>query len=47
MLKTNSRQAKENLKDYIMTAWNLEPEDQGRTWAETQEDIKESFYFEA
>lgn len=47
MLKTNSRQAKENLKSYIMESWNLEPEEQGRTWAETQEDIKESFYFQA
>ena len=46
MLKTNSRQAKENLS-YIMTAWNLEPEEQGRTWEETQQDIKESFYFQA
>lgn len=47
MLKTNSRQAKENLKSYIMTSWNLEAEEQGRTWKETQEDIKESFYFQA
>lgn len=47
MLKTNSRQAKENLKAYIMASWNLEPEEQGRTWEETQEDIKESFYFQA
>ena len=47
MLKTNSRQAKENLKSYIMTAWNLEPEEQGRTWEETREAIKESFYFQA
>lgn len=47
MLKTNSRQAKENLKSYIMTSWNLEAEQQGRTWEETQEDIKESFYFQA
>lgn len=47
MLKTNSKQAKDNLKSYIMTAWNLEPEDQGRTWAETQKDIKESFIFQA
>lgn len=47
MLKTNSRQARENLKAYIMTAWNLEPEEQGRTWEETREAIKESFYFQA
>lgn len=47
MLKTNSRQAKENLKAYIMASWNLEAEEQGRTWEETQEDIKESFYFQA
>lgn len=47
MLKTNSRQAKENLRNYIMTSWNLDPEDQGKTWAETKEDIKESFYFQA
>lgn len=47
MLKTNSRQAKDNLKSYIMTAWNLEPEEQGRTWEETREAIKESFYFQA
>lgn len=47
MLKTNSRQARENLKSYIMTAWNLEPEDQGRSWAETREAIKASFYFQA
>lgn len=47
MLKTNSRQAKENLKAYIMASWNLEAEEQGRTWEETKEDIKESFYFQA
>lgn len=47
MLKTNSRQAKEKIKSYIMASWNLEPEEQGRTWGETQEDIKESFYFQA
>lgn len=47
MLKTNSRQAKENLKSYIMESWNLEAEEQGRTWEETREAIKESFYFQA
>lgn len=47
MLKTNSRQAKENLKAYIMASWNLEAEEQGRTWEETQEDIRNSFYFQA
>lgn len=47
MLKTNSRQARENLKAYIMTSWNIEPEDQSRTWEETQQDIRESFYFQA
>lgn len=47
MLKTNSRQAKENLKAYIMASWNLEAEEQGRTWEETQKDIRDSFYFQA
>lgn len=47
MLKTNSKQARENIRAYILDSWNLEPEEQGRTWEETQEAIKESFYFQA
>lgn len=43
MLRTNSKQAIKNLRAYIMDSWNLEPEEQGRTWAETQEAIIESF----
>ena len=30
-----------------MASWNLEAEEQGRTWEETQEDIRNSFYFQA
>ena len=47
MLKTNSKQARVNLHSYIMNCWNLEPEDQGRSWPETQESIKEAFYYQA
>lgn len=47
MLKTNSKQAKINLHSYIMDSWNIEPEDQGRSWPETQESIREAFYIEA
>lgn len=47
MLKTNSKQARENLKAYIMTAWNLEEDEQGRTWEETRKDIIDSFNFQA
>ena len=47
MLKTNSKQARENLKNYIMDSWNIEAEEQGRTWKDTQEAIKDSFYIQA
>lgn len=47
MLKTNSKQARENLKAYIMTRWNIEEEEQGRTWKETQRDIIDSFNYQA
>ena len=47
MLKTNSKQARINLHSYIMDSWNIEPEDQGRSWQETAEAIREAFSFEA
>ena len=47
MLRINSKQARINLHQYIMTSWNLEPEDQGRSWQETAEAIREAFSFEA
>lgn len=47
MFRTNSKQARENLKNYIMQSWNIEEEDQGRTWKETQKDIIDSFNYEA
>ena len=47
MLRTNSKQARENLKAYIMTGWNIEEDEQGRTWKETQRDIIDSFNYQA
>lgn len=47
MLKTNSKQARENLKAYIMTRWNIEEEEQGRTWEETKRNIIDSFNYQA
>lgn len=47
MLKTNSRQARENLKAYIMNGWNINEEEQGRTWAETKADILAEFECDA
>ena len=47
MLRTNSKQAVQNLRAYIMDSWNLEAEDQGRTWEDTQKDIKNNFYLQA
>lgn len=47
MLKTNSKQARENLKNYIMASWNIEEDEQGRTWKETQKDIIDSFNYQA
>ena len=47
MLKTNSKQARENLKAYIMAGWNIEEDEQGRTWQETQRDIIDSFIYQA
>lgn len=47
MLRTNSKQARENLKAYIMTGWNIEEDEQGRTWEETKRDIIEAFNYEA
>ena len=46
MLKTNSKQAITNIKNYIMESWNIEPEEQGRTWEETREAIKKAFEVE-
>lgn len=43
MLRTNSRKAKENIRAYIMDSWNIEPEEAGRTWEETREDVKQEF----
>lgn len=43
MLKTNSRQARENLKAYIMKNWNIETEEQGKTWKEKKTEIIETF----
>lgn len=47
MLRTNSKQARLNLRSYIMDAWNIEEGDQGRDWNETRDSIKNSFYIEA
>lgn len=42
MLKTNSKKAKENLKAYIITAWDFE-EENARDWETVKEDIRGSF----
>lgn len=47
MLKTNSNQARENLKAYIMAGWNIEEDEQGRTWQDTQRVIIDSFIYQA
>lgn len=47
MLRINSKQANINLHQYIMNAWNIEEEDQGRSWQDTAEAIREAFSFEA
>ena len=47
MLKTNSRQAIENIRCYIMASWNIEPGEEERTWKETKEDIMKSFISQA
>ena len=46
MLKTNSKQAITNIRAYIMESWNIEPEEQGRTWEETSEAIIKAFEIE-
>lgn len=35
MLRTNSKQAKQNLQAYIMTAWNIEDGEEARSWKAT------------
>lgn len=42
MLRTNSKQAKENLKAYIIAGWDFE-EENARDWKTVKEDIKSSF----
>lgn len=46
MLKTNSKKAKENLKAYIITAWEYENPETARPWEAVKLDIIESFYFQ-
>ena len=46
MLKTNSKQAITNIRAYIMESWNIEPEEQGRTWEETKQAIQKAFEIE-
>lgn len=47
MVKANSKQARENLKGYIMKAWNIEEGEEMRTWEETKADIVEDFHIRA
>lgn len=39
MLKTNSKQARENIKNYIINHFNYEPYEEGETMPETFEEI--------
>lgn len=43
MLRTNSKQAKQNLQAYIMTAWNIEDGEEARSWKATASAVWSDF----
>lgn len=43
MLRTNSKQAKQNLQAYIMKAWNIEDGEEARSWKATASAVWSDF----